>query len=90
MRTRAKIDQNQPAIIDALERNGWMVLSLAPMGRGVPDLLIGGWSARSRKWVFKLIEVKTTTGTLTPDQIAFQAKGWPVTVIRTVDEALAL
>lgn len=52
------------------------------MGNGCPDLLVG----LGRRLV--LLEVKTAKGKLTPDQELFDAVGWPVRVVRTVDEAL--
>ena len=41
MRRAAKIDDNQPEIVAALRKAGWSVQSIASMGCGVPDLLIG-------------------------------------------------
>ena len=41
MRRAAKVDSNQEVIVKALRDAGAMVLSLAAMGKGVPDLLIG-------------------------------------------------
>ncbi len=41
MRRAAKIDVNQPAIVDALRKAGATVQSLAAIGKGCPDLLIG-------------------------------------------------
>ena len=91
MRKRAKIDSNQTAIVEALRKRGWLVLSLAPMGGGVPDLLIAKpYRYGHPDFQPVLIEVKTPKGKLTPDQDAFIEQGWPVTVIRSVDEALAL
>lgn len=41
MRRAAKIDANQPAIVNALRKAGAMVQSLAAIGDGCPDLLVG-------------------------------------------------
>ena len=41
MRRAGKIDANQPEIVAALRDAGCSVLSLAQLGGGVPDLLIG-------------------------------------------------
>lgn len=41
MRIRAKIDDNQPAIVQALLNLGCSVQSIAPIGLGCPDLLVG-------------------------------------------------
>jgi len=41
MRRAAKLDANQPEIVEALIQAGCSVQSLASLGRGVPDLLVG-------------------------------------------------
>lgn len=41
MRRAARIDANQDAVVSALRAAGARVLSLAPVGDGVPDLLVG-------------------------------------------------
>lgn len=41
MRRHAKTDANQTEIVAALRAIGCSVLSLAPLGNGAPDLLIG-------------------------------------------------
>ena len=41
MRRAARIDDNQTAIVKALRKAGCSVLSLAAVGGGVPDLLVG-------------------------------------------------
>lgn len=52
MRRAAKVDENQAGIVKALRAHGWSVLSLAAMGKGCPDLLVGA------KGVNLLLEVK--------------------------------
>lgn len=52
MRQAAHIDANQPAIVSALQLIGCTVQSLAPVGLGCPDLLVG------YAGVTMLIEVK--------------------------------
>ena len=84
MRRAAKIDANQAEIVAALERVGCTVLSLAPMGRGCPDLLV----ARGMRTV--LLEVKMPKGRLTPDQVRFLSwwRGeW--FIVDSIDAALA-
>jgi|HubBroStandDraft_4_1064222.scaffolds.fasta_scaffold59974_3 hypothetical protein len=49
---RKRVDANQPEIVDALRACGMSVLSLAAVGKGCPDLLIG-WRGRNI-----LLEVK--------------------------------
>ncbi len=52
MRTRAKVDGNQAEIVGYIRARGWSVQSLAPVGKGCPDLLIG------RSWLHAILEVK--------------------------------
>jgi Holliday junction resolvase len=56
MRRNAKIDKNHPEVVEAFRKLGASVLSLAPLGRGIPDLLvaIGG--------VTWLVEIKSKKG----------------------------
>lgn len=81
MRRRAKVDGNHADMVAALRARGYLVLSLASLGQGVPDLLTCDASG-----VLRLVEVKATYGQLTPDQLGFIGNGWPVTVARTVED----
>jgi len=85
MRLAGKVDSNQAAIVKALRQVGMSVLSLAPMGKGCPDLLVADDDS------YFLIEVKGPKGKLTPDQEAFIAE-WRgvVHIARTVDDALQI
>lgn len=85
MRRAAKIDAVQPAIVDALRKAGISVVSLASLGRGVPDLLA---ASGTDAW---LIEIKGPKGRLTVDQQKW-IEEWTgvVHIVRTVDEALQL
>jgi hypothetical protein len=84
----AKIDANQPEIVEALRSVGCTVQSLATIGKGCPDLLVAKQNTPPGMW---LVEVKGPKGTLTPDQVDFLA-AWngPVHIVRTVDDALQL
>ena len=89
MRRAAKIDRNQPEIVAALRKAGARVQSLAAVGSGVPDLLVG---IRSDLY---LIECKDgslppSARSLTPEQVAWHRAwtGSPVYVVTCVDEAL--
>ncbi len=82
-RIRAKVDGNHTEIVAAFRKAGWSVLSLAPMGRGCPDLLV----AHPSEDDLYLVEVKTAKGKLTPDQLKFQ-QAFPVKVVRTVDDVV--
>jgi hypothetical protein len=57
LRRAAKIDANQAAIVDALHAAGCTVQSLASVGCGCPDLLVG------KDGITLVIEVKSDTGT---------------------------
>ena len=85
MRERAKVDGNQPEIVEALKYLGISVQSLGQVGGGCPDLLLGdtGWNL--------LMEVKLPKGQLNQKQEEWHA-GWrgPVCTARTVDEAVKL
>lgn len=84
MRRAAKVDDNQKEIVQALRDVGLSVLCLHAIGKGVPDLLV---SSPSQMW---LIEVKTKTGKLTPDQIKFHQawRGVPILIVRDPLEAI--
>jgi hypothetical protein len=69
MRRAARTDTNHTEIVAAFRKLGCSVLSLASLGRGVPDLLV---SLGGITW---LVEVKMPKGKETGDQIAF-ISGW--------------
>ena len=80
-----KVDGNQAEIVKALERAGASVYSLAAVGHGVPDLLVGFRGSNH------LLEVKRNKkAAYTDDQIKFRAiwRG-QYERVNTVDEALA-
>lgn len=88
MRRAAKVDANQEAIVTALRAVGAGVLSLAPLGRGVPDLLV--WFRGG----YLLLECKDgakpkSKRKLTPDQSEWLAQ-WPgrVEIVESPAEAL--
>lgn len=83
MRRAARIDATQPAIVDALERIGATVQSLAAVGNGCPDILVG---FRGRNVA---MEVKTSTGRMRPEQVKW-LRAWrgEAHVVRSVEDAL--
>jgi hypothetical protein len=90
MRRAARVDRNQSEVVAALQRVGATVHSLAAVGNGVPDLLVG-----FRRGTY-LLEVKDGTKKpsareLTQDQIAWHIDwtGGPCVVVNSVGEALA-
>lgn len=86
MRAIAKIDANQPEIVEAFRQLHCTVLLLHQVGSGCPDLLVGvnGFNV--------LVEVKTATGELTNDQKDFIAawNGDDVNIVRTRDDAIEI
>ena len=88
MRRAARSDANHGAIVQALLELGCTVQSLAAVGGGVPDLLIG-W-----RGMCLLFEVKDggkppSERKLTPDQVRWH-RDWrgQVAVVETVDDAI--
>lgn len=88
MRRAARVDENQAEIVQALRAAGASVQSLAAVGQGVPDLLVG------HRQVTFLLEVKDgrkppSARKLTPDEAAWH-DAWRglVVVVASVDEAL--
>jgi len=91
MRRAAKVDRNQDEVVGALRAAGVLVLSLAALGKGVPDLLCA-FHGR-----LVLIEVKDGTKApsrrkLTPDQVEWHRDwaqaGVPLHVVETPWAAL--
>ena len=89
MRRAAKIDQNQPEIVAALERVGCQVLHLHQVGGGCPDLLV-----KTRGGRLLLLEIKD--GSKPPSerkvkvhQKRFHEDWFPCCkVVESVDDAL--
>lgn len=65
MRRAARIDENQTRIVAALRAVGASVTSLAAVGKGCPDLLIG------YRGVNYLLEIKIPRGKLTIAQVVW-------------------
>ena len=88
MRYPPRLDANQQQLVKDLRKAGILVLSLASVGHGCPDLLccVAG--------ELYLLEVKDASKSpsrrkLTPQEEAFAAR-WPVHVVTTVQEAIAV
>lgn len=80
----AKRDANEGPIVAAFKDMGCMIYRLdQPV-----DLLLYCPMAMQQR--LHLVEVKMPKGDLNDKQEAFRAAGWPVHVIRSVDEAIAL
>lgn len=90
MRKASRTDANQAEIVRALRQAGCTVQSLATVGKGCPDLLVG---KAGRNW---LLEIKDgskppSARKLTDDENRWHAH-WQgqVAVIEDVDQALRL
>ena len=88
MKRAPRLDANHSEIADAFKALGCSVLSLAPMGKGVPDLLVG---IGLRNY---LVEIKDGSKVpsqrkLTPDEVKF-SRSWKGqwSVIESVSEVL--
>jgi len=81
---RRKADANQKAIVEALEAVGARIYDLSACGAGIPDIAV----LKPNKRDVLFMEIKTAKGALRDSQIEAH-EGWPVVVVRTIDEALA-
>jgi len=79
----SRTDSLQQDIVAALRQAGAQVWLTHAVGSGFPDTIVCIGGER-----LYLLEIKMPHGTLTPQQIMFNAK-WPVAVVRTPEEALA-
>ena len=91
MRRAAKIDANQESVVSALRAAGATVQSLAAVGKGVPDLLVG------YKGKTLLMEVKDgrkppSAQRLTEDQLTWHGswKGGSLAVVDGPEAALRM
>lgn len=88
MRRAARVDVNQAEIVHALRCVGASVQSLAAVGQGVPDLLVG------RRGVNFLLEVKDGDAPMGQQRLTEHQADWharwsgDVRIVRSVDEAL--
>ncbi len=82
MRLRGKRDACHARFKQRYEAHGCTVLDLANVGDGCPDLLVGIGGTQD------LVEVKSLTGQLTPQQVDFchRWRGPQVRIIRTDSE----
>jgi hypothetical protein len=87
-RTAAKIDANQPEIVEALRAVGVSVQSMAEIGGGCPDLLCG---VDGPDGCVFIIEIKVPGEGLNPRQKSWHA-AWrgPAHVAYSVEQALAI
>ena len=87
----AKIDANQEAVVTALRAAGASVQSLAGVGKGVPDLLVG-FQGKTLLMEVKDGNKSPSERRLTEDQIRWHGawNGGPLAVVDGVDAALRM
>lgn len=90
MRRAARIDANQAAIVDALRAIGCTVMSLATVGRGCPDLVVGHAGKNY------LLEVKDGTKPASKRKLTAAEQEWAdawmgqVHVVESVEDAIGV
>jgi hypothetical protein len=91
MRTAAKVDRNQAEVVNALRNVGASVQSLASIGKGCPDLLVGYHG------ILYLMEIKDGTNIPSKQLLTDDQKKWhdawtgsPVHVVRSIEQALKI
>lgn len=89
MRRAAKVDANQPEIVAALRKAGCSVSSLAMVGMGVPDVLVG-YQGRNH-----LLEIKDGNKPPSAQKLTEMEQRWidnwrgNVAVVNSVEAAFA-
>jgi hypothetical protein len=86
----AKVDGNHPAIVDGLRKYGCTVQSLATIGKGCPDILVG-WRCENFLFEIKDPSQPKNKRTLTDDQFLWHSN-WSgnVFVIESLADAIEL
>jgi len=90
MKRAARVDDNQPEIVNALRQIGCSVQPLHAVGRGVPDLLVGVAG------VNLLLEVKDGNKTPSEQKLTKTQEAWHAewvgqkAIVRSVEEAINL
>ena len=90
MRRAARIDVNQPDIVDELRKAGATVQPLHGVGKGCPDLLVG-WRGLNVLMEVKDGQKPPSARELTPDQVKWSTE-WRgiVHVVTSPAEAIGL
>jgi len=84
MRRHGRKDGNHAELERVLRQLGYLVFDCSAVGDGFPDLTV------CRAGRVQLLEVKAPGGTLTAEQQRFMQLGWPVTIVRSLDDLVAL
>lgn len=90
MRRAAKIDENQPEIVDALRAMGCSVTILSAVGNGCPDILVG---FRGINLLFEIKDGKKPKSKrqLTSDQVKWHtAWNGKVYIVESVEQAITI
>lgn len=90
MRRAAKVDANHSEVVSALRAIGCSVASLASVGAGIPDLVVG---YRGINWLFEVKnpQMPPSKRALTDDEKAFM-NAWrgQYAVVESAEQAIAL
>ena len=91
MRRAAKVDANQQQVVEILRAAGATVQSLAAIGHGCPDLLVG-WGGKTLLMEVKNPNVPKKDRELTDDQIKWHGAwmGGPLAVVDGPEAALRM
>jgi hypothetical protein len=91
MRRAAKVDANQEQIVQALRTAGATVQSLAAVGQGVPDLLVG-YQGETLLMEIKDGSRPPSQRRLTEQQLTWHGawRGGPVAIVDGPDAALRM
>ena len=91
-----RVDANQTKLVQAFRALGLTVAITSGVGDGFPDIVVGGLmpcmcGSAHRVKQTKIVEIKSLTGILTPDQKEFHAiwRG-QVDIIRTEEDVFQL
>lgn len=90
MRFRAKVDTNQPAVVAGLRKIGASVRSLAQIGKGLPDLLVG---FRGKNFLFEIKDgskSKSQKKLTTDEQLFFDTWKGSAYLIESLEEAIEI
>ncbi len=82
---RLRSDSNHAEIVSVLRAHGWLVESINRMG-GFIDAI----AFHPGRQQLRLVEVKTATGKLKPSQQRLIDAGWPITILRSAEDAVKL
>jgi Holliday junction resolvase len=85
-RRAAKVDANQPAIVEALREAGYQVVDVHGVGFGFPDIL-----AVTKSGINVLIEIKSPGGKLNQRELDFhQSFRGALGIAFSADEAISI